>query len=110
MCSDLVPFTFCHFTDAVPPSNIFATQATPTTLDINVVWTEPTTGATPTGYIIYYQGDNDEGSVIVNNGTTTTAVVRVTANPAKLVYNITMLTLSAMLPSPLGTSVFVRSE
>ena len=67
---------------------------------LKVTWTKPTTGATPTGYIIHYKADGDQGTVVVSNGTTTMEVIYV--HSTELVYAITMVTLSTMLPSKLS--------
>ena len=84
-----------YITDTYPPSAIKAAQYGST---ITVYWTPPTVGATPTGYMIYYQASGEEvKSVTVNGGSLTQHdVVGVQENK---VYTITMLTLSHMLPS-----------
>ena len=95
----------------------------PTASNITVTWTAPTSGATPTGYIILYQADGDQGSVMVNSQATM-AVVQVAANPtiniefqrhkkhriSKFVYSITMVTLSTMLPSALSMTVTAQGD
>ena len=82
-------------TGAYPPREVKAAQFGST---ITVYWTPPTVGATPTGYVIYYQAHGEEvESVTLNDGSLTKHnIVGVKANK---VYAITMLTISHMLPS-----------
>ena len=60
-------------------------------------WTPPTTGATPTGYIIYYQNSGDQSSVVIDNGTAETWDI--IGRQVDRVYTITTVTLSNQLPS-----------
>ena len=69
-----------------------------------VSWTPSTTGATPTGYVIYYQAAGDQGSVTVDDGSTTQQDIDVQDNQE---YTITMVTLSQHIPS--NESIQVKS-
>ena len=53
-------------------------------------------GATPTGYVIYYQATGDNGSVTVNSGSATWQEI---TGRQENQYNITIVTLSSELPS-----------
>ena len=99
---------FCPSSAADPPSDITATRDPPTATSITVSWSVPSTGATPTGYIIHYQADGDAGSMTINSGATTTAVIAVLST--ELVYDITMQTLSTMLPSAWSSTITSGSE
>ena len=61
-----------------------------------VSWAPSTTGATPTGYVIYYQATGDQGSATVDDGSTTQQDIDVQDNQE---YCITMVTLSQHIPS-----------
>ena len=93
-----------HPAAADPPCDITVNRGA---LVINVTWPKPTTGAPPTGYVVYYQadGDSDLNSIYVINGLTTV----INANPAKLVYKITVVTLSTMLPSKPSAPVYSKT-
>ena len=53
-------------------------------------------GSTPIGYVIYYQAAGDQGSVTVNDGSTTQQDIDVQDDQE---YSITMVTLSQHIPS-----------
>ena len=63
---------------------------------ITVSWTPPNTGATPTGYVIYYQATGDQGSVTVYSGSATWQEI---TGQQENQYNITIVALSSKLPS-----------
>ena len=56
----------------------------------------PTSGATVTGYRIYWSGGSDQGSMDANAGDTAVTIRRHTYN---MVYTITIVALSNLLPS-----------
>lgn len=85
---------------AAKPPVINSTHRDP--VKITIKWTKPTIGATPTGYIIYYQADDDQGNMRVESNATM-AVISV--KPTKKVYTISMVTLSDMLPSTRSLSI-----
>ena len=89
---------------AYPPRGLEAAQYGST---ITVYWTPPTVGATPTGYVIYYQAKGEAvESVTINDATLVQhSIVGVQSNK---VYSITMLTLSSMLPSQETTPFIVE--
>ena len=60
-----------------------------------VSWTPPNT--TPTGYVVFFQGGDDEGSVMVDDGSATVVTVDGRVNNRQ--YSITMVALSLHLPS-----------
>ena len=100
---------FCPSSAADPPSDITATRDPPTDTSITVSWSVPSTGATPTGYIIHYQADGDAGgSMMIDSGATTMAMI--TVLETELAYDITMQTLSAGLPSARSTTIISGSE
>ena len=71
---------------------------------IRVSWTAPTSGATVTGYRVYYQEEDDEGRVInldrvdVDDSKTEHNITIVLTDGHR--YNITVRALSRQLPSP----------
>ena len=83
-----------HPTAAGQPGNLGAMPAGPTS--IRVTWTAPTSGATVTGYRIYWSGGSDQGSMDANAGDT---AVTITGRTRGLVYTITIVALSNQLPS-----------
>ena len=65
---------------------------------IVISWTAPVSGATVTGYRIYYQAEGDQGSVDVDAGVTEYSVAGLCPG---LTYSINLVALSVHLPSPL---------
>lgn len=88
---------YFHPAAAEPPLDISAYRDPPNASEITVTWTMPTTGPTPTGYIIRYWTDNGQDDVLIESGNATMAVVPV--KPTEPVYSIIMFTLSDMLLS-----------
>ena len=89
-----------HPAAAAPPCDITANRDPPNATVIKLQWTKPTTGAI-TGYMIYYWADGNH-----SNGTV--SKIPVPAEPTwtylnvkstELVYVITIVTLTSMLPS-----------
>ena len=76
------------------PGNLGAIPAGPTS--IRVTWAEPTSGATVTGYRIYWSGGSDQGSMDASAGDT---AVTITGRARGLVYIITIVALSNQLSS-----------
>ena len=71
---------------------------------IRVSWTAPTSGATVTGYRVYYQEEDNEGRVINLDrvdvdASTTEHNITLVLTPGHC-YVITVRTLSSQLPSP----------
>ena len=62
-----------------------------------VSWTAPTSGATVTGYRIYYNRGTDEGSTDVLAGDTSITISSCTWG---LTYSVRIVALSNHLPSP----------
>ena len=84
-----------HSIAAGQPGNLGAMPAGPTS--IRVTWTAPpTSGATVTGYRIYWSGGSDQGSMDTNAGDT---AVTISGRTRGLVYTITIVALSNQLPS-----------
>ena len=83
-----------HPTAAGQPGNLGAMPAGPTS--IRVTWTAPTSGATVTGYRIYWSGGSDQGSMDANAGDT---AVTISGRTYNMVYTITIVALSNLLPS-----------
>jgi len=84
-----------HPTVAGVPSNVRAVPAVPTSFTVS--WAAPTSGATVTGYRIYWSGGSDQGSMDANAGDTT---VTISGRSHCLTYNIFIVALSVQLPSP----------
>ena len=63
---------------------------------IRVTWDAPTSGATVTGYQIYWSGGSDQGSMDANAGDT---AVTISGRTRGLVHTITIVALSNQLPS-----------
>ncbi len=81
-----------------PPTNVAAMQVGLT--GFTVSWTPPNT--TPTGYVVFFQGGDDEGSVMVDSGSATVVTVDGRLNNRQ--YSITMVALSLDLPSTVTSS------
>ena len=64
-----------------------------------VAWTP--TNTTPTGYVVFFQGGDDEGSVVVGDGSATVVIVDGRVNNRQ--YSITMVALSLDLPSTVNS-------
>ena len=60
-----------------------------------VSWTPP--NSTPVGYVIFFLGGDDEGSVMVDDGSATMFTIDDRINNRE--YSITMVALSTHLPS-----------
>ena len=101
-------FIFSITAAAETPSNITVNRVTPTATSITVSWSVPSTGAIPTGYIVHYLASGDKGSTIINSGTTT--MVTITVLSTELVYEITLQTLSDMLPSAKSMTITIGSK
>jgi len=63
---------------------------------IRVTLAAPTSGATVTGYRIYWSGGSDQGRIDASAGDTT---VTITGRTRGLVYTVTIVALSNQLPS-----------
>jgi len=64
---------------------------------IVISWAAPVSGANVTGYWIYYQTEEDQGSVDVDAGITEYSITGLCPG---LTYNISLVALSVHLPSP----------
>ena len=88
---------FSHYPSAnigtTPPMNVTAMQASLTSFAVS--WIPP--NPTPEGYTIFFQGGDDEGSVMVDDGLATMFTVDDRINNRQ--YSITMLASSTHLPS-----------
>ena len=96
-----------HPAAAEPPSNIRFKRDPPNATEITVTWTEPTTGANAVGYFILYKADDVELPQFVNSTNPMTTII---IDPTRLVYVITVITLSAMLPSKPSSPVIYNGE
>ena len=85
---------FFFFTGPNSPTNLTAEQVNSTA--IRVSWTPPTSGSTVTGYRIYYQTVENQGSVDVGASTTEYTITSLVVNDT---YIITLVALSEHLPS-----------
>ena len=81
-----------------PPTNVATIQIGLTSFI--VVWTPP--NPTPTGYVVFFQGGDDEGSVMVGDGSATVVTVDGRVNNRQ--YSISMVALSLHLPSTVTSS------
>lgn len=91
-----------HPTAAEATCGISVDQVINSTTELKVTWPMAPTRATSTiapatGYLILYKADGDQGSVEVNDETTTMKVIDV--NSTELKYTISIITLSDELPS-----------
>lgn len=93
MC-DSLPF---HPKAAEPPCDIRIDRFNDTSFPI-VTWNEPTSGATPTGYVVYLQIDGEKQIHVILNGHLTSEAL-IAVNSTELMYTITVVALSDMLPS-----------
>ena len=84
-----------HHTAAGVPSSVRAVPAVPTSFTVS--WTAPTSGASVTGYRIYWSGGNDQGNMDANAGNT---AVTISGRSHGSTYNISIVALSDQLPSP----------
>ncbi len=89
--------TCCLFPAAGPPIDVSAVQVDSNTT-VMVSWTAPTSGATPTGYRIYYRGAGDSTVIPIDTGPTATERL-LEGLSAGTTYAIRMLTRSQHLPS-----------
>ena len=85
-----------YFTDTYPPSAIKAAQYGSA---ITVYWTPPMVGATPTGYVIYFQASGERRWKVWQLMAAVWLSMTLWVSRKNKVYTITMLTLSHMLPS-----------
>ena len=84
-----------HLTAAGLPTNVHAMPAG--ILGFKVSWTAPTSGATVTGYRIYYSRGADEGSTDILAGDTSVTISNCTWS---LTNSVRIVALSNHLPSP----------
>ena len=82
-----------HLTAAGLPTNVHAMPAG--ILGFKVSWTAPTSGATVTGYRVYYNGGTDQGEAKADG-----TAVAITNRTWGLTYSIEIVALSSHLPSP----------
>ena len=87
-----------------PPTDLNATQVGPTS--IRVSWTAPVSGATVTGYRMFYSGGTDQGSVDVG-ASATEHMITVTPPQRLLTYSISIITLSFSFPSSMAGPIMV---
>ena len=83
-------------TVAGEPTGLRAAKGSTT---ISVTWTTPSGGATPTGYVVYFEatdGGTDSGSETVTNGTIKQLLI---TGRNRSSYDISMVAVSAHLPS-----------
>ena len=93
----------CFFTAANPPLNLVAVQLSITAVQVS--WSAPASGATVTGYVIYYETTGgSEQSVTVGAAATEYALTGLMIGQT---YSISIVALSAQLPSILSGPVSV---
>ena len=80
---------------AESPTNLAVEQEALTS--IRVSWSPPVSGATVTGYRIYYQAEGDQGSVDVGANATQHVLSGLRYGFS---YGITIVTVSPHIPSP----------
>lgn len=85
-----------HSAAAEPTCSISVTKVNSIMLD--VTWTEPTSGPTSDGYMIYW-ANGDQGDRHVNSDTRLNTAVTLIVESTEQMYTITVVTLSDMLPS-----------
>lgn len=98
-----------HPTAPEPPCDISVDRKPPNADKITITWSEPNTGAPPTGYmIIIWPVDEpkDVRHIEVEGGNATTIMISV--DPTKLKYGIIIITLSATLPSKPSLIVYSK--
>ena len=88
-----ISYSLSHLTAAGSPSNIHARRFGSS--DFIVSWTAPTSGATVTGYRVYYNGGTDQGEAKADG-----TAVAITNRTWGLTYSIEIVALSSHLPSP----------
>ncbi len=88
--------TCCPFPAAGLPNNFSVVQVDGVSLLVS--WTEPTTGATPTGYRVYYQAAGDSTFTTVDTGPTATEQL-LEGLSAGTTYTIRIVAHSQHLPS-----------
>ena len=81
-----------------PPTNVAAMQIGLTSFTVS--WTSP--NPTPIGYVVFFEGGDDEGSMMVDDGSETVVTVDGRVNNRQ--YSITMVALSLHLPSTVTSS------
>ena len=94
-------------TAAGEPTGLRATKDSTT---ISVTWTIPSGGATPTGYVVYFEatdGGTDSGSETVTNGTIKQLLITGRNHSS---YDISMVAVSTHLPSSIVGPVSTESE
>ena len=84
-----------HPTAAGQPGNFSVLTVGLTSFTVS--WTAPTSGATISGYRIYWSGGSDQGSMDSNAGDT---AVTISGRSHGLTYSISIVALSVQLPSP----------
>ena len=89
---------------AAPPTHLTAVQGSDPTA-VNVSWTAPVSGASVTGYRIYYQREGRQGNVDVGDTATQHTL---TGLGVEMNYSIYLVALSAHLPSPVVGPVVVE--
>ena len=87
-----------------PPTGLSATQVGPTS--IRVSWTAPVSGAAVTGYRISYSGGTDQGSADVG-ASATNHTITITQPPSRLIYTISIITLSFSFQSSMAGPIMV---
>ena len=93
-------YIYSFYTNVVtdPPTNVAAMQIGLTSFAVS--WTSP--NPTPTGYVVFFEGGDDEGSVMVDDGSATVVTVDGRVNNRQ--YSITMVAISLHLPSTVTSS------
>ena len=89
---------------ADPPTGLSATQVGLSS--IRVSWTAPVSGATVTGYRIFYSGGTDQGSVDVE-ASAINHTITITQPQTRLTYSISTITLSSSFPSSMAGPIMV---
>ena len=106
----VIKITFLIFMNEIttaapdPPTGLSATQVGLTS--IRVSWTAPVSGATVTGYRIYYSGGTDQGSADVG-ASATDSTITIPQPQSQLTYSISIITLSSQLPSSMAGPIMV---
>ena len=96
-CKAKVIMLFFSHTAASSPTNVNVIPAGISSFSVS--WTPP---ATVTGYQVYWSGGADSGNMNVGGGD---VAVTITGRTPGLTYNITIVSLSDHLPSPVVGTV-----
>ena len=85
-------------TAAGPPTDVNGEQFETV---LSVTWVPPTTGATPTGYVVCYEASGSLSNVMINNGSASQQTFNISQVGEQ--HSLTIVVLSSQLPSATTT-------